>query len=65
MTTDFGLVTQVAPFTCTVATGGVLAMRALLIHSSSKSTVKMPRRVLHIVYAASEVCDDGMRLALT
>lgn len=42
---------------CPVPLGGVLAMRPLLIHSSSKSRAAAPRRVLHIEYA------DGLQLA--
>ncbi|MFT3744876.1 MAG: phytanoyl-CoA dioxygenase family protein [Pyrinomonadaceae bacterium] len=37
--------------TCMVSKGGVIAMKPLLIHSSSKSTSPEPRRVLHIEYA--------------
>lgn len=33
--------------------GGVVAMSPLLVHASSKSTTQLPRRVLHIEYAAS------------
>lgn len=38
---------------CTVARGGVVSMRPLLVHASSKVTAQTPRRVLHIEYAAS------------
>ena len=46
-------VTRTEPTDCTVSRGGILAMRPLIIHSSSKARVEMPRRVLHIEYAAS------------
>jgi ectoine hydroxylase-related dioxygenase (phytanoyl-CoA dioxygenase family) len=36
---------------CRVAAGGVIAMRPLVIHASSKSENYLPRRVLHIEYA--------------
>lgn len=38
---------------CIVPKGGVVGMRPLLVHASSKSQTEMPRRVLHIEYAAS------------
>lgn len=44
--------------------GSVLAMRPLLIHSSSKSTSDDPRRVLHIEYAASLSLANGLTLAI-
>jgi len=40
---------------CLCAKGGVIAMRPLLVHASSKSRLEIPRRVLHIEYAASAV----------
>jgi len=45
---------QVAAVECLVPRGGVLALRPLLVHSSSKSRSEVPRRVLHIEYAASD-----------
>ena len=36
---------------CLAGRGGVLAMRPLLLHSSSKVTTEQRRRVLHIEYA--------------
>ena len=39
------------PIDCMVCRGGVLAMRPLLIHSSSKARSTAARRVLHIEYA--------------
>jgi ectoine hydroxylase-related dioxygenase (phytanoyl-CoA dioxygenase family) len=49
---------------CVVSIGGVLAMRPLLVHSSSKSLEDAPRRVLHIEYAPSLCIEDGFRLAV-
>ncbi len=39
-------------------------MRPLIIHASSKSTSQIPRRVLHIEYAAQASIDDELQLAL-
>src|SRR5207248_2544553 len=47
------LTTPAAPVVCTVARGGVLLMRPLLLHASSPSQQPGHRRVLHIEYAAS------------
>lgn len=50
--------------TCTVGRGGVIAMRPLLIHASSKVRRDVPRRVLHIEYADALELAPGVRLAL-
>jgi ectoine hydroxylase-related dioxygenase (phytanoyl-CoA dioxygenase family) len=47
-----------------VPQGGLLAMRPLIVHASSKSQVENPRRVLHIEYAASPVIAEGLTLAI-
>jgi hypothetical protein len=47
---------------CIVGRGGVLSMRPLLIHASSKAEGPEPRRVLHLEYAASLELGDGVRL---
>ena len=49
---------------CLVPRGGVLAMRPLLIHSSSKARTAAARRVLHIEYADSLALGLGIRLAI-
>jgi ectoine hydroxylase-related dioxygenase (phytanoyl-CoA dioxygenase family) len=49
---------------CMVPRGGVLAMRPLIVHASSKSQSEAPRRVLHIEYAASLSLGDGLQLAV-
>jgi len=49
---------------CTVAIGGVIAMRPLVIHASSKSENDLPRRVLHLEYASRIELSDGLRLAI-
>jgi Phytanoyl-CoA dioxygenase (PhyH) len=55
---------EIAPVNCVVSKGGVIAMRPLLVHASSKSQMNAPRRVLHIEYAASEAMSDPLRLAI-
>ena len=56
--------TRIAPVDCVVPKGGVVAMRPLLIHASSKSRAVMPRKVLHIEYAASGSIAEPLRLAI-
>jgi ectoine hydroxylase-related dioxygenase (phytanoyl-CoA dioxygenase family) len=57
------LSTKVDAIDCLVPRGGVLAMRPLIIHASSKSQSEMPRRVLHIEYATSAAIAGGLQLA--
>jgi len=59
------VVQRTMPFDCIVAKGGVVAMRPLLIHASSKSRSDVPRRVLHIEYAASLSVAGPLQLAIT
>src|SRR5262249_4143220 len=47
---------------CTVERGGILAMRPLIVHASSKSADPAPRRVLHIEYASTMDFEPGLRL---
>ena len=49
---------------CATPSGGVVAMRPLTVHASSKSSDARPRRVLHIEYAASVHLGDGATLAV-
>lgn len=56
--------TRIAAVDCIVARGGVLAMHPLIVHASSKSHSEIPRRVLHIEYAASTSIADGLALAI-
>ncbi len=58
------LAAQIDPVDCEVPEGGVLAMRPLIVHSSPKSQSKIPRRVLHIEYAASRDAGNGLELAI-
>ena len=59
------LATKAAPVECVVPAGGILAMRPLLVHSSSKSHADADRRVLHIEYAASSSIAEPLELAIT
>jgi ectoine hydroxylase-related dioxygenase (phytanoyl-CoA dioxygenase family) len=47
------LVTRTRAHECPVPRGGVLVMRPLLVHASSKSVVPASRRVLHLEYAST------------
>ena len=49
---------------CIVAKGGVVMMRPLLVHSSSKASGIAPRRVLHIEYATSRDLGDALELGV-
>jgi ectoine hydroxylase-related dioxygenase (phytanoyl-CoA dioxygenase family) len=53
-----------AQFECHTPQGGVLGMRRLLIHASSKSRAEIPRRVLHIEYAASDLLASSLQLGI-
>lgn len=55
---------KIEPVDCTVSAGGVVLMRPLVIHASSKVISEKPRRVLHIEYAESEEVACGMKLAI-
>jgi ectoine hydroxylase-related dioxygenase (phytanoyl-CoA dioxygenase family) len=56
---------RVAPVDCVAPKGAVIAMRPLIIHSSSKSHEETPRRVLHIEYAAPDSVELPLQLAIT
>jgi hypothetical protein len=51
-------------FDCVVPAGGLLAMRPLIVHSSSKSQSQAPRRVLHIEYTTTRYMGSGLELAI-
>ena len=51
------------PVDCVTGSGGVVAMRPLTIHASSKSQDAESRRVLHIEYAAAVNLGAGAELA--
>ena len=50
---------------CLIPRGGILVMRPLLLHASSKCTSNDPRRVLHIEYADALDLKPGIRLAIS
>jgi len=58
------LSTRTTAVDCLVPRGGILVMRPLVVHASSKSRSAMRRRVLHIEYAASASVADGLELAI-
>jgi hypothetical protein len=58
------LSTRTTAVDCLVPRGGILVMRPLIVHASSKSRGNMQRRVLHIEYASSLRISDGIELAL-
>lgn len=51
------------PFTCLVPQGGVILMRPLIVHASSKSHSMLPRRVLHLEYATAKTISAPLGLA--
>lgn len=55
---------RATPVDCLVPKGGIIAMRPLLIHASSKSRTETSRRVLHIEYAASSSIAHPFELAV-
>ena len=58
------LVAQATPVDCLVGTGGIVAMRPLIVHASSKAVSDRPRRVLHIEYIDSLDLGSGLRVAV-
>lgn len=50
---------------CLAPQGGVIVMRPLIIHASSKSASDIPRRVLHIEYATSTSVPAPLQLAIS
>lgn len=57
-------ITRTSPATdCLVVRGGVLMMRPLLIHSSTRAVTNGARRVLHIEYAEDLQITASVRLA--
>src|SRR5947209_6901877 len=58
------LATRVSPIECHVPAGGLLLMRPLAVHASSKAKGTQPRRVLHIEYAAMGVLCEGLEIQI-
>ena len=59
------LVRRIPALDCFVPQGGVLSMRPLVVHASSKSHSDCPRRVIHIEYAACTSFAAGPEIAIT
>ena len=57
------LVRDIPPVECLVPAGGIVAMRPLILHASSKAETNQPRRVLHIKYADALDIEGGRRIA--
>lgn len=51
------------PVEVLMSKGGVVAMRPLIIHASSKSRSQTPRRILHIEYSSTRAFGEGLDLA--
>lgn len=45
------LLREIPPVDCLVSSGGIVAMRPLILHASSKAETDRPRRVPHIAIA--------------
>ena len=55
------LATTLPSVACLVSSGGVVLMRPLLVHCSSKATAPAPRRVIHIEYSDTLAHDGGLK----
>jgi ectoine hydroxylase-related dioxygenase (phytanoyl-CoA dioxygenase family) len=55
---------RIAAVDCIAPSGGVVVMRPLVVHASSKAISDRPRRVLHVEYATSLDIDTFLRLAV-
>jgi len=58
------LAARLKPVDCVVGKRGILAMRPLIAHASSKSLSDKARRVLHIEYASSWAIEDCFELSV-
>ena len=58
------LAREIPAIDCVAVSGGVVAMRPLVVHASSKSIDDRPRRVLHIEYAEA-ISLGGAELAVS
>jgi ectoine hydroxylase-related dioxygenase (phytanoyl-CoA dioxygenase family) len=58
------LVSESDSATCLVSKGGIIAMRPLIMHASSKSQSDEYRRVLHIEYTVEPKFENQLRLAV-
>jgi ectoine hydroxylase-related dioxygenase (phytanoyl-CoA dioxygenase family) len=58
------LVREIPAVDCLVPSGGIVAMRPLIVHASSKAETNHPRRVLHIEYVDWLEVEEGLRIAI-
>jgi ectoine hydroxylase-related dioxygenase (phytanoyl-CoA dioxygenase family) len=58
------IVSNATPLACLVPKGGIIAVRPLTIHASSKSQSDISRRVIHIEYAMRNAVPTPLHLAL-
>jgi ectoine hydroxylase-related dioxygenase (phytanoyl-CoA dioxygenase family) len=58
----YELAKRIGPVDCHVAAGGILAMRPLIVHASSKIAAPVSRRVLHFEYSGTLEPEPGLRL---
>jgi hypothetical protein len=58
------LVHEIVALDCVTSSGGVVAIRPLTLHASSKVVEDRPRRILHIEYAAAVSLAPGVELAV-
>jgi hypothetical protein len=58
------LVREISPVDSLVASDGIVAMRPLILHASSKAETDRPRRVLHIEYIDSLDIGERLRIAI-
>ena len=58
------LAQEIAAVECYVPRGGIVAMKPLVVHSSSKSHSESARRVLHIEYASKIAIAGDLQLAV-
>lgn len=57
-------VSETVAVDCVVDAGGVIAMRPLILHASSKARCEQPRRVIHIEFSSGIRFEDGLELAV-
>src|SRR5262245_43465472 len=58
------LADEIQPVECVTSVGGIVAVRPLAVHASSKVVAKGPRRVVHIEYATDVHVDSDIQLAV-
>lgn len=58
------LAREIPAVECVVPAGGVVALRPLTVHASSKAMSRLPRRVLHFEYSTQVDLGAGIELAV-